>query len=61
MSVLIHEVSRRAGKILVKVKHAAMGAISQARDELFVWHDPILLMVDPHSLVITGLYTAMIC
>jgi hypothetical protein len=28
----------------------------QARDELFVGREPILLMVEPHSLVITGLY-----
>ena len=28
----------------------------QARDELFVGREPILLMVEPHSLTITGLY-----
>jgi len=56
VSALIHEAGQRAGEILAKVNHAVMGAVMQARDELFVGRDPILLMVDPHSLVITGLY-----
>ena len=56
VSALIHEAGQRAGEILAKVNHAVMGAVIQARDELFVGRDPILLMVDPHSLVITGLY-----
>ena len=56
VSALIHEAGQRAGEILAKVDHAVMGAVMQARDELFVGRDPILLMVDPHSLVITGLY-----
>ena len=58
LSALVHEAGQRAGEILAKVNHAVMGAISQARGEIFVGHDPILLMVDPHSLVITGLYAA---
>ena len=58
LSALVHEAGQRAGEILAKVNHAVMGAISQARDEIFVGRDPILLMVDPHSLVITGLYAA---
>jgi len=56
VSALIHEAGQQAGEILAKVNHAVMGAVMQARDELFVGRDPILLMVDPHSLVITGLY-----
>jgi hypothetical protein len=56
VSALIHEAGQRAGEILAKVDHTVMGAVMQARDELFVGRDPILLMVDPHSLVITGLY-----
>jgi len=57
-SGLAHEAGVRAGEILKGVNHAAMGAVMQARDELFVGRDPILLMVEPHSLVITGLYAA---
>ena len=56
VSALIHEAGQRAGEILAKVDHAVMSAVMQARDELFVGRDPILLMIDPHSLVITGLY-----
>jgi Txe/YoeB family toxin of Txe-Axe toxin-antitoxin module len=56
VSALIHEAGQRAGEILAQVDHTVMGAVMQARDELFVGRDPILLMVDPHSLVITGLY-----
>jgi len=56
VSALIHEAGRRAGEILAKVDHAALGAVMQARDELFVGREPILLMVEPKSLAITGLY-----
>lgn len=56
VSALIHEAGRRAGEILAKVDHAVLGAVVQARDELFVGREPILLMVEPKSLVITGLY-----
>jgi hypothetical protein len=58
LSGLAHEAGARAGEILKAVDHAGMGAVMQARDELFVGRDPILLMVEPHSLVITGLYAA---
>lgn len=56
LSALMHEAGKRAGEILQKVDHAVMGEVVQARDELFVGRDPILLIVEPHSLVITGLY-----
>ena len=57
LSQLLHEAGKRAGEILEQVDHSALGQALQARDELFVHHrDPILLMVEPHSLVITGLY-----
>jgi len=56
MSGLIHEAGRRAGEILQSVDHSPLGRVVQARDELFVGRDPILLMVEPHSLTITGLY-----
>jgi hypothetical protein len=56
LSALMHEAGKRAGEILQKVDHSVMGEVVQARDELFVGRDPILLMVEPHSLVITGLY-----
>ena len=56
ISGLLHEAGQRAGKILESVDHSALGAVMQARDELFVGREPILLMVEPRSLTITGLY-----
>lgn len=56
LSALLHEAGARAGEILQKVDHAVMGDVVLARDELFVGREPILLMVEPHSLVITSLY-----
>ena len=56
LSGLAHEAGARAGEILKQVDHAVMGPVVLARDELFVGREPILLMVEPHSLVITGLY-----
>jgi hypothetical protein len=58
LSALAHEAGARAGEILQQVDHSVMGAVVQARDELFVGRDPILLMVEPHSLTITGLYAS---
>jgi hypothetical protein len=55
-SGLVREAGRQAGEILKRVNHAVMGEVAQARDEIFVGREPILLMVEPHSLVITGLY-----
>ena len=56
LSHLLHKAGQRAGEILEKVNHTPLGLAMQARDELFVGREPILLMVEPHSLVITGLY-----
>jgi hypothetical protein len=56
LSGLAHEAGARAGEILKQVDHSVMGPVALARDELFVGREPILLMVEPHSLVITGLY-----
>lgn len=56
ISSLIHEAGKHAGEILQSIDHTILGPVMQARDELFVGRDPILLMVEPHSLVITGLY-----
>ena len=56
LSGLSHEAGRRAGEILQEIDHSVLGKVVQARDELFVGRDPILLMVEPHRLVITGLY-----
>jgi len=56
LSALLHEAGRRAGEILQEIDHSVLGKVVQARDELFVGRDPILLMVEPHSLAITGLY-----
>ena len=55
-SDLSHAAGRRAGEILKAVDHSVLGKVVQARDEIFVGREPILLMVEPHSLVITGLY-----
>jgi len=57
-SALLHEAGVRAGEILQRVDHSGLGEVVQARDELFVGREPILLMVEPNSLVITGLYAA---
>jgi hypothetical protein len=56
LSHLLHEAGQCAGEVLEKVDHTPLGPAMQARDELFVGREPILLMVEPHSLVITGLY-----
>jgi hypothetical protein len=55
-SGLMHAAGKRAGEILNAVDHSVLGKVVQARDEIFVGREPILLMVEPHSLVITGLY-----
>jgi len=58
LSGLAHEAGIRAGEILKRVDHSVLGEVVQARDELFVGREPILLMVEPNSLVITGLYAS---
>lgn len=56
VSELMHTTGKRAGEILQQVDHSPLGPVVQARDELFTGRTPNLLMVEPHSLVITGLY-----
>jgi hypothetical protein len=56
VSALLHTAGQRAGEVLDQVDHSALGPVVQARDELFTGRSPNLLMVEPHSLVITGLY-----
>ena len=56
LSALLHEAGKRTGAILEQIDHSVLGEVVQARDELFVGREPILLMVEPNSLVITGLY-----
>jgi len=56
VSQLLHEAGRRAGEILETVDHSPMGEVVLARDEIFTGHDPNLLLVEPRTLVITGLY-----
>jgi len=56
LSALLHEAGTRADEILKNVDHSVLGPVMQARDELFVGREPILLMVELNSLVITGLY-----
>jgi hypothetical protein len=56
VSELLHRAGQRAGQILERVDHSPLGPVVQARDELFTGREPTLLLVEPHSLVITGLY-----
>ena len=56
VSELLHRAGKRAGQILEQVDHSPLGPVVQARDELFTGREPNLLLVEPHSLVITGLY-----
>ena len=56
VSQLLHEAGRRAGEILETVDHSPMGEVVLARDEIFTGRDPSLLLVEPRTLVITGLY-----
>lgn len=58
VSQLLHEAGRKAGEILDAVDHSPMGEVVLARDEIFTGRDPNLLLVEPHTLVITGLYAA---
>ena len=56
ISELLHRAGQRAGEVLEQVNHSPLGAVVLARDELFTGPDPNLLLVEPRSLVITGLY-----
>ncbi len=56
VSELLHCAGQRAGQILERVDHSVLGPVVQVRDELFTGREPNLLLVEPHSLVITGLY-----
>jgi hypothetical protein len=56
VSDLLHLAGQRAGAILEKIDHSRLGPVVLARDELFTGRDPNLLLVEPHTLVITGLY-----
>ena len=58
VSQLLHEAGHRAGEILETVDHSPMGEVVLARDEIFTGRDPNLLLVEPRTLVITGLYAA---
>lgn len=56
VSHLLHEAGQRAGEILAQVDYRPLGPQVLARDELYVGRQPILVLVEPHSLAITGLY-----
>ena len=58
VSELLHTAGRRAGEILDQIDHSSLGPVVQVRDELFTGREPNLVLVEPHSLVITGLYAA---
>ena len=56
VSALLHEAGQKAGEVLEAVDHSSMGAVILARDEIFRGRNPNLLLVEPHTLTITGLY-----
>jgi hypothetical protein len=56
VSGLLHEAGRKAGEVLDRVDHQSLGAVVLARDEIFRGRNPNLLLVEPHTLTITGLY-----
>lgn len=56
VSELLHRAGQRAGEVLAQIDHTPLGPVVLARDEVFTGHQPNLVLVEPHSLVITGLY-----
>jgi len=56
VSSLLHEAGQRAGEVLARVDHRSLGEVVLARDEIFRGRQPNLLLVEPHTLTITGLY-----
>jgi hypothetical protein len=56
VSSLLHEAGQRAGEVLDRVDHRSLGEVILARDEIFRGRQPNLLLVEPHTLTITGLY-----
>ena len=56
VSELLHTAGQRAGEVLAQIDHAPLGPVVLARDEGFTGDQPNLVLVEPHSLVITGLY-----
>jgi hypothetical protein len=56
VSSLLHEAGQRAGEVLARVDHRSLGEVILARDEIFRGRQPNLLLVEPHTLTITGLY-----
>lgn len=56
ISELVQAAGRRAGPILEPVDPRPLGPVVLARDEIFTGSAPNLLLVEPHSLTITGLY-----
>ena len=58
VSGLLHEAGLKAGEVLDRVDHSSLGKVILARDEIFRGRNPNLLLVEPHSLTITGLYAS---
>jgi hypothetical protein len=58
VSGLLHEAGRKAGEVLERVDHRSLGEVTLARDEIFRGRHPNLLLVEPHTLTITGLYAS---
>ena len=56
VSGLLHEAGLKAGEVLDRVDHSSLGKVILARDEIFRGRSPNLLLVEPHTLTITGAY-----
>jgi len=60
-SELLQAAGRRAGQVLDTVDHRPMGPVTLARDEIYTGRAPNLLLVEPRSLTIAGLYATADC
>jgi hypothetical protein len=61
LSELLQAAGRRAGALLDAVDHCPMGPVTLARDEIYTGQSPNLLLVEPRSLTIAGLYATPDC
>jgi hypothetical protein len=61
ISEFLRAAGRRAGHVLETVDHRGLGPVTLARDEIFTGSAPNLLLVEPHSLTIAGLYATSDC
>lgn len=61
LSDVLQAAGRRAGAVLDAVDHRPMGPVTLARDEIYTGQAPNLLLVEPRSLTIAGLYATSDC